>query len=147
MFTQGFRNAWAPVSLTSCFLWSPGQRPEVMKITSMLVVLLMGFVAIHGFEDVIITCSEQWLWVRIKWRVLGNHPEPQPSQLYLGTHCAATGRLMNYFEYFHPLSHCGIKTEVCSRVFSLKVQSFMNQQIQMFMVPYQYRALFRQCLD
>ncbi|XP_010631386.1 oocyte-secreted protein 4A [Fukomys damarensis] len=97
-----------------------------MKITGVLVVLLMVFGSSHGLEDVIVTCSEQWLWVRVKWRVLGNHPEPQLSELYLGTRCRVTEKSMGYYEYFYPLSQCGIKTEV--RSWGILIESSINYE-------------------
>ncbi|XP_063085348.1 oocyte-secreted protein 4A isoform X2 [Cavia porcellus] len=92
-----------------------------MRITRVLVVLLMGLVSIHGLEDVIITCNEWWLWVKFRWRLLGDVREPRPSELYLGTRCAATGRGTDYLEYFYPLSHCGIISEV--RIWGILIES------------------------
>ncbi|XP_021103998.1 putative oocyte-secreted protein 1 homolog isoform X2 [Heterocephalus glaber] len=97
-----------------------------MKISGVLAVLLMVFESIHGLEDVIITCSEQWLRVRVKWQVLGNHQEPRPSELYLGTRCAATGRPMGYYEFFYSISQCGIRAEV--RLWGILIESSINYE-------------------
>nr|XP_044995407.1 oocyte-secreted protein 4A-like [Jaculus jaculus] len=76
--------------------------------------------------QVSITCSEQWLQVKVKQRPYLDNQQIQPYELYLGTGCPVTGGLLDYYEFFYPLSSCGITAEV--RMWGILIESSITYE-------------------
>lgn len=71
-----------------------------------------------------IICNQCRLQVRIKQKPYLYYQKPQHYEIYLGTVCPIMGGMLDFFEFFYPLSSCEIRVE--EHLWGTLIKSFIT---------------------